>query len=216
MYNRIQKMEEYRLPKVILNWDFMNNCVGWLSDLCNVMRKFEMAQPTMEHMMYDLEMMMKKGLDVSRQEWREEIAHKPKLRTYAKIKDFESVGCLVKTGMTRYQRSLVAQLLCGILPLELEIGRFLGLDKKFRYCRVCKTGAVENEAHFLFRCPALKEARKGVLNVLPVCQRRKKDNVRMKLLLNKSNIRAFAMELEKLFNARQKLLYHYDHPMRHI
>ena len=79
-----------------------------------------------------------------------------------KIRDFDDEPYLVKTNMTRRQRSLVAKLLCGILPLELETGRYQGVDRKDRVCRVCGTGAVEDEIHFVFRCPSLTDGRRGI------------------------------------------------------
>ena len=49
---------------------------------------------------------------------------------------------------------LVAKLLCGILLLELETGRYQGVDKKNRVCRVCGTGAVEDEITSSSAAPA--------------------------------------------------------------
>ena len=50
---------------------------------------------------------------------------KPKLRTYVQVKDFDNLTCLVKSNMSRCKMSITAQFLCGILPCELAIGRFL-------------------------------------------------------------------------------------------
>ena len=56
-----------------------------------------------------------------------------------KIKDFTEIGTLVKTNLNRSHRSLVACLLCGILPLEVETGRFAHnkVEREFRYCKLC-------------------------------------------------------------------------------
>ena len=133
--------------------------------------------------------------------------NKPKLRTYVKVKDFDSPACLVKIGMSRCQRSLTAQLLCGILPLELEVGRYLGTDKRFRYCKVCGTKEVEDEIHFIFDCTRLREARKGIANILSVQDRRRHKRTRLGMLLSPKYIKTFAIELEKLYTARQGALY---------
>ena len=71
---------------------------------------------------YDLATLSAVIQDKVRLEWRDEALIKSKLRTYVQVKDFDSPTYLVKTGMLRYQRSLMARLLCGILPLELEVG----------------------------------------------------------------------------------------------
>ena len=62
-----------------------------------------------------------------------------KLDTYVKIKDFTEIGTLVKANLYRSHRSLVARLLCGILPLEVETGRFAHnkVEREFRYCKLC-------------------------------------------------------------------------------
>ena len=133
--------------------------------------------------------------------------NKPKLRTYVKVKDFDNPACLVKIGMSRCQRSLIAQLLCGILPLKLEVGRYLGTDKRFRYCKVCGTKKVEDEIHFIFDCRRLKEECKGISELLSPHDRRRNKRARLCMLLSPNYIKRFAMELEKLYAARQKILY---------
>ncbi len=41
---------------------------------------------------------------------------------------------------------------CGILPLQLEVGRFRGQAVQQRICQLCKND-VETEIHFLLECP---------------------------------------------------------------
>ncbi len=207
LYNRIQNMNEDRLPKVVLNWDFLTNLKGWLSDMSSVTAKLNLEPPSMDVTSYDLEGIAKAALDISRLEWKEETKTKPKLRTYVKIKDFGDPTCLVKTSLSRCQRSLTTQLMCGILPLELEVGRYLGVDKRFRYCKVCRLRKVEDELHFLFDCPMLRHERRNMLNILDPRDRRKAKRTRLRLLLSPAYIKQFAHELEKLYLARQKVLY---------
>ena len=65
--------------------------------------------------------------------------------------------------MTMVSRSLLAQLRCGILPLNVETGRFnnvkdvtTGKWRKLRYderlCTLCNLQTVENEIHFVCEC----------------------------------------------------------------
>ena len=35
-------------------------------------------------------------------------------------------------------------------------GRYIGIPRHDRICKVCKTGSIENEQHFLLECPAYK------------------------------------------------------------
>jgi len=43
--------------------------------------------------------------------------------------------------------------------LAIETGRWMGIDIDHRTCQLCGTGAVQDEHHVLFSCPALQHAR---------------------------------------------------------
>ena len=78
---------------------------------------------------------------------------------------------VVRAWLPRGQRSILGRLLCGILPLEVEIGRFAGKGKKKkereeRYCKVCNSKEVEDEIHFMFACPSLDVARNEQLTTM--------------------------------------------------
>ena len=53
--------------------------------------------------------------------------------------------------MSKSQRSLVAQLRLGILPLAIETGRYTNTPINERLCFWCKN-KVENEFHFVYEC----------------------------------------------------------------
>ena len=56
--------------------------------------------------------------------WYQECQQKPKLCTYITFKNNFETEPYVLMYMNRQQRSLLAQLRCGILPLHIETGRF--------------------------------------------------------------------------------------------
>ena len=64
-------------------------------------------------------------------------------------------------NLTRYQRSIFAQFRHGILPLEIEVGRYRNVPLEDRICQICFT-AVEDEIHFLCDCPAYSEKRNNL------------------------------------------------------
>ena len=47
------------------------------------------------------------------------------------------------------QRSILAQLRCGILPLRIEMDRYEEKAEAERLCKFCGNNSVESEAHFL-------------------------------------------------------------------
>ncbi len=75
------------------------------------------------------------------------------------FKDREDPSIMLRNNLPRHQRSFLAKLSCGILPLEIETGRYSGVKPEHRFCRVCNLGAVEDEYHFLYSCPLLQTER---------------------------------------------------------
>ena len=63
-------------------------------------------------------------------------------------------------NITRSQRSLVAKLRLGTLPIREKIGRYNGIESEKRLCLVCKDGSVEDESHVMFHCQAHNKERK--------------------------------------------------------
>ena len=55
--------------------------------------------------------------------------------------------------LPRLERSLLAQLRLGILPLKIETGRFVNLPLVNRTCTLCDMIVLEDEVHFVKRCP---------------------------------------------------------------
>ena len=80
--------------------------------------------------------------------WSNNIGFKPKLRNYTKFKqDINVEYYLLK--LTRSQRSLLAQLRIGILPLQIEVGRYYRKKLNERLCLICSDNVIEDECHFL-------------------------------------------------------------------
>ena len=95
--------------------------------------------------------------------WYQECQQKPKLRTYITFKNNFETAQYILMYMNRQQRSLLAQLRCGILPLHIETGRFKTvrddnhncfrrINKSERLCHICKSGDIEDETHFICVC----------------------------------------------------------------
>ena len=64
----------------------------------------------------------------------------------------------INLNIKKYHRSLLAQFRCGILPIQIEIGRYRNISLCHRLCPICKQ-AVEDEIHFLCQCPEYSEFR---------------------------------------------------------
>ena len=112
-------------------------------------------------------------------------------------------------------RSLMARLLGGILPLEVKVGRFMRtkkgekLSKDKRWCTLCKTTEIEDEIHFPFKCTKLEKPHEEFITPLLL---QDKDTRRMRVemftwLLKRDNIKSFGAALAAMFQFRQDLLY---------
>ena len=52
------------------------------------------------------------------------------------------------------KRSILAKILCGVLKLRIETGRYINEKREVRICKNCNTQTIEDEYHFIFICPA--------------------------------------------------------------
>ena len=203
-------MECHRLPKRILLWDYKCGAKGWLSDIKEICEQGNILSPDNTMWIYDIEPIQRKFLLKERDEWKDAAEEMSKLCTYITVKDFTEIGSLVRANLPRNQRSLVARFLCGILPLEVETGRFADVDKHLRKCKVCEGTAVEDETHFLLKCPALKATRKRL--VKPVLKtnpnyKNMTETEKISWLLDHTRMKEFGQIMCGMFDARQEIMY---------
>lgn len=62
----------------------------------------------------------------------------------------------------------MAQLRTGILPLNLEVGRFKNILEDERLRELCELNEVESESHFLLYCPLYDELRTPIFTEMSV------------------------------------------------
>ena len=112
------------LTKAIFEEDYRRNSRNWSSRLSDILielgcyeyfeRKEQIVLPEFQSLLQENYIM----------KWRNTVQSKPKLRTYNQIKDSFETEEYVKYINNRRERSILAQFRCGILPLELETGRY--------------------------------------------------------------------------------------------
>ena len=91
-----------------------------------------------------------------------------KLRYYNLYKVDNSRAEYVSMNISKYQRSLYAQFRLGILPLEIEVGRFRNLELGLRICKMCNLELVEDEIHFLCDCPKYSDYRENLFSIASI------------------------------------------------
>ena len=136
-----------------------------------------------------------------------------KLSTYCQVKDFTEPAVMVRSNIHRNDRSVLSRLLCGILPLEIETGRYnkrKKVERNARYCKVCGKDEVEDETHLIFICSELKSIRKEHLKPFLTTSRETasmSNTEKLQWLLHKDRIKEFSAILSIIFNARQNKMY---------
>ena len=66
---------------------------------------------------------------------------------------------------TRYERSVLARLRGGTLPIAIETGRYRQIPPHDRICKSCDTNHIENEHHFLFHCDHYNTIRDDLIHI---------------------------------------------------
>ena len=62
-------------------------------------------------------------------------------------------------NMSPSERSAMAQFRFGILPLNIETGRFRNQALDERFCTLCEFNEIEDGSHFLFQCSLYDDLR---------------------------------------------------------
>ena len=137
-----------------------------------------------------------------------------KLQFFREAKSEFTISNYLNILAARNSRSLLCKLRLGVLRLEVESGRKFGLDRAERTCKLCDSGQVEDEVHFLFSCEALRQTRETYLNPLySKCQELSNVSHLDKLMylffnenLEDDELSLASTLLLKLKNARDQLL----------
>ena len=87
------------------------------------------------------------------------LATRKKLRYYNLYKYEKAPEDYLLLDISKYQRSIFSQFRYGILPLEIEVGRYRDVPLPNRTCQICSQ-EVEDEIHFLLVCNAYSDQRR--------------------------------------------------------
>ena len=162
-FSRLATMEEDRIPKLVLRWDIQNGLSTCASEIMAICTELGLPMPIGPYrslLIYDIEPVERIALRKAREGWQDEAHKMSKLCTYVKVKDFADPKILVQANLSRGHQSLLAKFVSGILPLEVETGRFYRIKKELRFCKICKKKKVEDKMHFVHDCKAIKKVRK--------------------------------------------------------
>ncbi len=111
--------------------------------------------------------------------------------------------------LDRYDKCLLSQFRYGILPLEIETGRYKNLAREQRQCTLCNSGSIEDQIHFAFTCPVYNDAR---AEFNKTCKERIVGwdiltNIGKVASLFKEQPRLFGKYIKKIFLHRKSLIF---------
>ena len=122
----------------------------------------------------------------------------------------ETVHVCSNQGFHMYQRSILAKFLRGILPIEIETGRFRNINRELRFCKMCESRTmIEDEIHFLHVCSRSKDAHDEHLKPMRAGFEGdvEKDRIGFtRYLLQDGTIKEFSKVLEAIYMYRKDLL----------
>ncbi len=97
-------------------------------------------------------------------DWAENVRNVSKLDLLTRIKQSFGPENYLKLDLDRYDKSLLSQFRYGILPIEIETGRYKRINREDRTCTLCNTGEVEDQLHFALYCPVNNDIRSDFVN----------------------------------------------------
>ena len=222
-YHRILKMEDSRLPKVILLWDYKfselnENVQTWSKEIRAIFQSYDLGYFSDNLSLFQLKdtigtlqakMKLKQTTDI-----KNKCHSKPQLRTYVKIKNFDQKPCFLTKPLSFRQRKFLTKFCTSCLELRICTGRYLQLPEVSRVCLVtpaCRTlSLVETESHFLLQCSGYNDLRQSWLEKLELpdnfSERSEADQI--SLLVNTPEyVKPTAQFIIDAFELRSKLLY---------
>lgn len=209
LWNRLLKIEDTRLTKKIFLYDY-NSCKNnWSSEVKSILGSVQMEQIFTNMLVCDMNSLKRNVSDLARTEWLHEIHNKPKLRTYVKFKYDTATEPYICLNLTRRARSLLAQFRSGILPLNIEVGRYTNVPSEQRICTFCEDNVVEDEFHFVCQCCLYENERLTLYSkIMNKCvEFGQKSEIEKFTTLNKEFQRELADYLVLCWDKRQRVIY---------
>jgi hypothetical protein len=156
-WNKVLALPDHRLPKQSLLEQYhdprfsVEENKTWLSCCRNILLECDQENAYEGLAPCPIDLCASKLQSKDEEHWKGVVASKPKLRTYALIKEIKETESYVNMNLQPSERSLIAQTRFGILPIAIETGRFTRTPREQRLCPVCRS-EIETEMHFIFEC----------------------------------------------------------------
>ncbi len=156
LWNRLINTDDDRLVKKIFVWDkevYTNTNKGnFMSHLKQICTDCDMNDCYINNTQIDIPCIKQHLFERLNDKWADSCVNMSKVDLYKQIKTTFDAEKFLTLNIDKYEKSLLAQLRYGILPLRVETGRFINEKRHERICTLCDTSSIEDQIHFLFYC----------------------------------------------------------------
>ncbi len=208
LWNRIMKMENKRLTKYVLLFDHKLRKNNWSSEVKEIAIKVNQLSSFTLLQCFNIKLAMESLNTEFIHLWKLSLNDISKLRLYKMINVTFMLPDYVTQVRNRRDRSILSKLRFGCLDLEVETGRWRNIERCNRICKVCQSGSIEDELHFVFNCISFNTIRNKYCKDLPILV-----NVNMDVcekfvfLLTKCTPKLVSIYIRELYDYRKDLLY---------
>lgn len=216
---RLLKLENKNISKLVYNnarkIEATKTIKCWIKEIKCILYKYELKQwwITEQYDGFSMKEIKKIITNIffrdARDQWNKNVKEKPKLRTYILFKRLYEPEQYVIYVKCRAHRALLAQIRGGSASLEIELGRYRGLDVNKRICKLCSKD-IEDEIHFCIKCTVLEEERERLFKYMEkiypdFCQLNVEDQF-IKVINDANFHPPISKHLYKMFMKRSKSL----------
>jgi hypothetical protein len=209
-WNKVQTMAPTRMVKKIFTWEKTMNTKAWADEMLQLFQVLNLESKFVNNEIVSVDQCWALLHERECQSWREAVETSPKLRTYVQFKCNYGVEPYVTNVFNRAQRSVLAKLRCGVLPLEIETGRWKGVPAEERFCTICKNALVEDEYHFVFVCEKYNDKRIAFMNVI-VSKYPEFNNLdteaKWKIIMSENLVNSTVRYIYEIYELRRNILY---------
>lgn len=211
LWNRLLDVPNTRLVKRIFLADCNANVPNtWAHEIKDIFRLID-CNLSYDSLLYvNVDFARKKLSHIENNQWSNTVESKPKLRTYKLFKHNYGTEDYVLDNLSRSERSFLAQLRCGILPLRIETGRFSRLELEQRICQLCNSNLIESEEHFIFSCSFYTEFRNQYYDMLRNLDSNFNINLEVKekwkIIMNRTCVKTTSKFITKCYLKRKDFL----------
>jgi hypothetical protein len=144
--------------------------------------------------------------DIYISNWREGLESYSSLYIYREIKTcFNQSSYLMLLENTKY-RNILAKLRLSSHKLNIELGRYNNIPRNERKCILCNLNDIEDEFHFVLKCPVYADLRRQYIPKYYYTQTSVMKYILLMQTSNKTLLKKLAMYCDKSFKLRDSLI----------